>query len=768
MRGSGAALAALVVPIIAPGPAPAADRLDFGAVPRAEGKLEIDGVLDETAWQKALAIPLPYEVYPGDSTPAETPTTALLLFDDNNLYLGFRAEDPAPDRIRAHFTDRDTAFRNDLVGVLLDPFDDQRHGYVFAANPYGVQMDSRAQQTGEGRGFNIAGAPAEDSSWDELWDAAGRVGAGGFTVEIAIPFKSLRYPRGGGPQSWGFVAFRQRPRVERVRTRSTPLDRDDACWFCQLGRITLPEAPRPGPALEFLPTVTWQRTEARVEGGGLDAVDDDTEVGLSARWGITPNTSLNLALNPDFSQIEADAIQLDVNNRFALYYPEKRPLFLEGADLFATPIDAVYTRTVADPSAVGKITLREGRNSLGAFVARDERTGLILPFPDGSFADGFRGENTAAVVRYRRDFGRGSSIGLIGTSREGAQDGVEGEGADYRNLVGGVDGVFRFSPNDVVTAQWLTTRTDYPDPFADRVDQPAEEFSGTGWTVDYAHDARFWSWYAGAGSRSPGFRADSGFIPRIDVRSAYLVGGRSFYAPSGAWWTRFSVFGEWERVENTAGELLEDEWSIEASYSGPLQSSGSLDVNRSREAFGGKVYDLQGLGLFFNIRPTGDFTTSLFVNWGDGIDYVNNRPGRELEIEPGLTWNLGRGFYFQLDDTWQRFTEAGGRLFDANQLNTRFIYQFDLRTFVRLVVQWTAIDRNLDLYPSIDDPETEPVEAFRARERGLFGQFLFAFKLNPQTVVFAGIDQRSEGTEVEPQQVLGRSYFVKLGYDWRP
>ncbi|MCU0224964.1 MAG: carbohydrate binding family 9 domain-containing protein [Acidobacteria bacterium] len=749
-------LLVLATSLPATGAAAAADRPEAGTVPRAAGPLRIDGQLDEAAWEAALSIPLPWEVYPGDNSPAATATSALLLFDDDNLYVGFRAEDPDPGSIRAHLTDRDTAFRNDLVGFVLDPFDDQRHGLLFAANPFGVQMDSRAAQFGEGRGFNVAGAPAEDSSWDELWDSAGRIGVSGFTVEMAIPFKSLRYPRGGGPQTWGFLAFRQRPRVERVRTRSAPLDRDDTCWFCQLGRIVLPEAPRPGPALEFLPTLTWQRTEARVEGGGLDEVEGDTQVGLSARWGITPNTSLNVALNPDFSQVEADALQLRVNDRFAVFYPEKRPLFLEGADLFATPIDAVYTRTVVDPSAVGKLTLREGRDSLGAFVARDEPTTFILPFPDGSFATGFAGANTTAVVRYRRDVGRGSSIGVLGTGREGSESGADDGDDRYRNLVGGLDGVFRFSPTDVVTAQWLTTRTDYPDPFAERFGQPEDEFSGNGWTVEYAHEARYWRWYAGAGSRSPGFRADAGFIPRIDVRSAYLVGGRSFYAPPDARWTRFSVFAEAERVENTAGDLLEDGFSIEANYSGPLQSSGTLD------------YDLSSYRLFFNIRPTGDFTSSINARWGDGIDFVNNRPGRQLEIEPGLTWNLGRGFYLQLDDSWQRFTGAGGRLFDANQLNTRCIYQFDLRTFVRLVLQWTAVDRNLDLYPAIDDPETEEVESLPARERGLFGQFLFAFKLSPQTVFFAGVDQRSAGTEVEPQAVVGRSYFVKFGYDWRP
>ena len=768
---------------LAPLPVAAAARPEFGAVPRAASPPRIDGALDEPAWQAALAIPLPYEVYPGDNTPAEVATTALLLFDDDNLYVAFRAEEPAADRIRAHYTDRDTAFRNDLVGVLLDPFDDRRHGYVFATNPYGVQMDSRAQQNGEGQGFNIAGAPAEDSSWDELWDAAGRGDPNGFTVEIAIPFKSLRYPRGGGAQTWGFVAFRQRPRTERVRLQSSPIDRDDNCWFCQLGRIVLPEAPRPGLAIELLPTLTWLQSAARADGPAgvpedereLSVQENDVEVGLSARWGFTPNSSLNVALNPDFSQIEADAIQLDVNNRFALYYPEKRPLFLEGADLFATPIDVVYTRTIVDPSAVAKVTMREGRDSLGAFVAWDEPTTFVLPFPEGSTGTFFPGENTTGVLRYRRDIGSGSSIGAIATLRDGEQD-VDVDRDDttdpgdpaYRNFVGGVDGVFRLSPTDVVTAQWLTTSTDYPDRFAGAFRQPKEPFDGTGWTADYAHEARFWSWHAGAGSRSPGFRADAGFIPRIDVRSAYLSGQRSFYAPPGSWWTRLRLSAEWERAENTAGELLEDEWAVELGYSGPYQSSMELRPMWTRESYRGTVYDQRGINFFGNVRPTGDFTTSLFAFYGDGIDYANNRPGRQLYLEPGLTWNIGPHLYLQLDDAWERFDEVGGRLYWANQANARFIYQFDVRTFVRLVVQWTAVDRNLDLYGPFDDEGEDEDDLPLARERRLLGQFLFAFKLNPQTVLFAGFDGRSFESEAASRHLAGRSIFVKLGYDWRP
>lgn len=750
----GAALAVLASPA-------RGDLPPFGAVPRAPGPIEVDGRLDDAAWADALAVPLPYEVYPGDNAPAPVETTVLLLRDDENLYLAFRALDPDPSRVRYHYTDRDGAFRNDLVGVVLDPFLDRRRGFLFAVNPVGVQMDARAQQEGDaGDGnvfFNVSGAPLEDGSWDELWFSAGVRNAEGYTVEIVIPFRSLRYPRGGGAQTWGFLAFRQYPRDQRYRFRSSPLDRDDSCWLCQLGTIELEEAPRPGLALELLPTLTGLSIEERAEDDPeqpLETTESAAELGLSARWGFTPNSSLNLALNPDFSQVEADAPQLAINNRFALYYPERRPLFLEGADLFETPIDVVYTRSIVDPSAVAKVTLREGSNGLGAFVARDEPTLLILPFPGGSIPAGFDRRNTTGVVRYRRDFGRGSSIGAIATTRQGDA---------YHNTVAGLDGVLRVSPTDVVTWQWLHSDTRYPDAFAEEFRQPEETFEGAAWTLGYDHEARDWSWYASAGARSPGFRADAGYIPRVDERAGYAALARTFYGPAGGWWTRLNLYAEGSRDENGDGDLLDQSLALGLEYSGPYQFSFTLRPALDKEAFQGTVYDLAGVRTFFNIRPTGDFTCSLGMRYGDAIDYANARRGRRLRIQPGLTWNIGSHFYVQLDHEYEAFDDPTGRLYTANLTNLRLVHQFGLRTFVRLIAQQVAIDRDPALY-DVGDGE-EPVAA---SSRRLFGQFLFAYKATPRTVFYAGFDGRSLATDAEERFVAGRKAFIKLGYEWRP
>jgi hypothetical protein len=186
---------------------------------------------------------------------------------------------------------------------------------------------------------------------------------------------------GSQAQTWGFQATRDLPRSLRHRMRSSPTDRSRACGICQFDKLTGFEAITPGRNLEFAPTVTTHRTDERdtFPGGRLTAGDPDADVGLSARWGLTPNVTMNGALNPDFSQVEADVAQLDVNTRFALSYPEKRPFFLEGNDFFGTPLDLVFTRTIADPRWGAKVTGKEGAHAFGAFVTRDEVANLLFP-----------------------------------------------------------------------------------------------------------------------------------------------------------------------------------------------------------------------------------------------------------------------------------------------------------------------------------------------------------------------------------------------------
>ncbi|TFG39015.1 MAG: hydrolase, partial [Candidatus Aminicenantes bacterium] len=319
-------------------------------VPRVDSPVGVDAVLDEDVWDQALRLELPYEQRPGDSTPAEVETEVLLAYGESHVYAAFIAHDPDPSQICAHLSDRDKIWSDDWVLLVLDTFNSERQAYNFACNPLGVQGDTYESPHGE------------DESWDATWDSAGRLTGDGYIVEMAIPFSSLRFQRTEGEQVWGFDVARSYPRSVSYRFGIFEVDRDSNCYACQYPKLIGFAGASPGRNLEFDPTVSAVTTQERKDWpeGDFSELDSSQDFGLTARWGVTPNLTLSGTANPDFSQVEADAWQLDVNKQFALFYDEKRPFFTEGAEIFRDRLSGVYTRTLADPSWGLKLTGKEG------------------------------------------------------------------------------------------------------------------------------------------------------------------------------------------------------------------------------------------------------------------------------------------------------------------------------------------------------------------------------------------------------------------------
>src|SRR5688572_16571822 len=215
------------------------------AVTRATSPIKVDGNLDEAAWQGAAVIDIAYETRPAENTAPPVKTDCLITYDDDSLYVAFRAHDPDPSQIRAHLSDRDRAFDDDFVGIVLDPFNDERRAFEFFVNPFGIQMDLFMDDVGGN----------ESETWDAIWSSAGRITETGYEVEIAIPFSSLRFPRTEGDQIWGFDALRFYPRTQRHRIASQPMDRNISCYLCQVSKMTGFGGVTPGLNMEIAPTV---------------------------------------------------------------------------------------------------------------------------------------------------------------------------------------------------------------------------------------------------------------------------------------------------------------------------------------------------------------------------------------------------------------------------------------------------------------------------------------------------------------------------------
>lgn len=705
----------------------------------ATSRIVVDAVLDEQAWKDASRIEIPWEWNPADNAAAPVSTETMVTFDENMFYVAFVAHDPDPNAIRARYMDRDSAFLDDTVGFVLDTFNDQRRGFQFRVNPLGVQM--------EATNSDVDGS--EDWSWDIIWNSAGRITSDGYIVEVAIPIRQLRFPRTSGPQTWGFLAMRDYPRNVRHRLRSTWFNRSRNCFICQSESIVGMEGFTPGRNLEVTPTLTGTQTDARESfpRGPLESGSFDLDGGVSTRWGITPNATLNATINPDFSQVEADAAQLNVNERFALFFPEKRPFFLEGSDYFSTPLRTVFTRTIADPSAGLKLTGKEGSNVFGVLLAQDEINNLLFPgFQSSGFAS-IKDDVSNGIARYRRDIGTTSTIGALYTGRVGN---------DYSNHLVGIDGHLRPSQSDTIRFQLVQSSTEYPDSVALRHNQPLGSFGGLGGALRYNHSERNWSWFANYSDLDTDFRADSGFISRVGYRGGSAGIERILWGKPGNWYNQLRVFVGVDATQEKDGQAEEWGSDVVLFYQGPLQSVVRIGFGPNREYYRGTHYHNERYNAFFEITPTGDFSFNMFANVGETIDFANARQGEFVFLRPGVDVNLGRRFQAGGNYTWNTLDVEGGQLFEANLLQARMLYHFNLQTYVRLIMQYRDVERNPDLYrfPVSSDSEN------------LFSQFLFSYKLNPQTVALIGYSDNYFGDQQLDLTQADRTFFIKLGYAW--
>jgi hypothetical protein len=729
-----ASLAAVAGGAETPAAAPP-DRPGPVAVPAAAEPIAVDGVLEEAAWEGAARIPVAWQWAPTDDGAPPVATLCLVTFDREHLYVAFRASDPRPGEIRARFADRDVPTSDDTVGFMVDPFNDQRRAYQFRVNPLGVQMDALNNDVDD----------TEDFSWDAIWESAGRITADGYVVEVAVPFRQLRFPRTDGEQTWGFLATRDYPRSLLHRLRSVPTDSDRDCLVCQFQPLHGFAGLSTGRNLEVTPTLTASALEVRqgFPDGDFERADEEVEPGLSARWGVSPNVWLSGTLNPDFSQVEADAAQLDVNTRFALFFPERRPFFLESADLFDTDLPLVFTRTVADPEAGLKLAGKEGDHGFGAYFARDRLNNLLLPGPDGSRLVSLDDEVTSGVARWRRDLGDRANLGLLWTGREGT---------GYGNHVLGVDGVVRVTESDEVRVQVVGSSTRYPGVPA-LAGQPAGGFEGWAAHAGYLHSDREWLWFAEGQERSPDFRADSGFLNQVGVRTGAAGVQRRFWGQPDDWYSNLFVFLGVDGAQEHDGDW--NEWGADLSftYQGPRQSELSVNLAPNQEHFRGVTYHNFRHSLTASFQPRGWLETGFHVNRGETIDFDHNRPADFVTVSPWLELKLRR---FQSELSWDRqdLEVAGGRLFQLGILQTRTLYHFNRRAYLRAILQHRRLERTPALYARAVEPE----------EESLLTQLLFSYRLNALTVLLAGYSDVHLGLEHVDLTQTDRTVFLKLSY----
>jgi len=712
-------------------------------IPRLTGPIVIDGKLDDAAWQGALEQEIAFEFAPGDNTPAPAKTLARIAYDQDALYVSFHAQDPDPSKIRAHLRDRDSAFPDDWVGIFLDTFNDHRRGYELIVNPLGVQADLIRDET------NLNNQ--EDPSWDGLWSSAGQLTTDGYDVEVRIPFATLRFPRGGGDQRWGIFLMRNYPRDKRHQLANSRISRDSNCFQCEWGTFTGMAGVSQGRNLEIVPTLTMGTSQTRDSTSTPWQHDTSFEPGLDVSWAPSPAMTLNATLNPDFSQVETDQLQLSFNDSFALFYQEKRPFFLEGADYFTTQFDVLYTRQIADPDFGLRVTGRTGNGAYGAIVARDATTVLLVPGVLGSGIAQIDQKANIAVGRYRHDFGTDFSLGVIGTFRRGD---------NYFNNLAGVDGRWRHGGH-TVSAQFLHSQSQYP---ASIVSEYMGELgsdptpTGNAWRAEYNFSNRNWNFNLWHEAIDPGFRADLGFIGQVGYDKSLIGGGYTWYR-DGKDFNRFDLNGDFDITHRFDGQLLERELEAQISTQGPMQSTLRLHGMTRVRYWQGTLFDEHYIDGGINFRPTGNLQLGAYARTGIAIDLVAAQTGRLSMLELYGNTSIGRGLALDWDITRQRMTRNGGTAFTATVLNAGGSWQFDPHQRLRLTLQGSAVNRNQALYSS----------TINQRARDWAGQLVYSYKVNPRTALYAGASWGAFMDDDHPELFNNtRSVFVKLSYGWQP
>ena len=720
----------------------ALDTITGGQVPQLHGDITIDGKLDEAAWQGALVQEIRYDIQPGDNTPAPVRTVVRIGQTADAVYFAFHAMDPDPSRIRAHLRDRDAMFNDDWIGVFMDTFNDHRRGYELAVNPLGVQGDIIRDESNSNN--------QEDSSWDGLWSSAGRLTADGYDVEIRIPFSTLRFPS-GGDRTWGISLFRNWPRDKRHQLTSHRVPRESNCFECEWGKYTGFGSARPGRNLEVVPTLTVGATQSRESAAAPWHTETAMQPGVDVSWAPSPAMTLNATVNPDFSQVETDQLQLGFNDSFALFYQEKRPFFLEGADYFTTPLDVLYTRQIADPDYGLRITGRSGGGTYGALVARDAAPQVLVP---GVLNSGFTPldeKANVAVGRYRYDFNTHLSVGAIGTFREAA---------NYSNDVAGVDARWQQGAH-TATAQFLRSQSEYPTGIvAEYKDELGNDPrpKGDAWRAEYRYGNRNWSFDTWHMDVDPGFRADLGFIGQVGYDKSLVGGSRTWYRDDKAI-NRLNLYSDFDITHRFDGQLLEREWEASLSADGPMQSNVNLHGLTRERYWQGAMFNEWYTDLNVQFRPLAYLKVGGYASVGNVLDLAAARTGRRVMVEGFGNVDLGRGLTLNWDVTRQTLRRDGGTAFKASLVNAGGSWQLDPRQRVRLTLQGSEVIRNQALY----------ARTVNATARNLAGQLVYSYKVNPRTAVYAGASYGAFMDDENPS-LFGdtRSVFVKLSYGWQP
>ncbi len=768
----------------------------------------IDGKLDDNVWKKALILKDFYQTQPGDNIAPSKPTEVFLGYDPKFLYIAFHCYDE-PGKVRANIPKRDNIWDDDYVGILFDTFNDQRKAYEFDFNPLGIQADG-IWTDGQG----------EDFSLDIVMESRGVVTEDGYTIEVALPFKSLRYVA-GKDKLWGVHFWRRIKRFNNELDMWMPINRDQSSWLAQAGHLTGLEGLSTERTLDLIPSLTLSETGKRkagitvaqlAQGGRFVNEPVKFDPGLTGKYSPKPTLTFDFAINPDFAQVESDQLVVTANQRFPIFFGEKRPFFLEGIDIFQTQIAAVHTRAIIDPDVAVKVTGRSGRNTYGLLLASDNGPGNFSederPTADPRFLD----KNAqVGILRLKRDIGKSDSfVGLLGTYSRFV---------DRYNELGGVDGRFRLDKQTTFSWQVLATYSRRFFFYPEEGGSFDRKEPGLAYATSYDKDGRHWGYNFSTVGRSRYFRSDVGFSRRTNTNNFnYFLRYKSEPKPKAKLisWRVYNAFGgnyDWQGHSQSFNNESQIQFSFrrqtyfgvgyDQGYErlfeeefGPTRKSSDCVV-KNNCTFAGDDNERstpnRGIYLFAGSTPSKKYNFNLFVNrvWNQfdfdfgalpkfpraspsaltaagaraaGLCGGSNQPpvcNAPQDPGPGDFWHIDGGVTYQplpalsasLSFTRERLVRYDSRrvAFDENIVSLRTTYQFTRFLFARGRIDFDSLASNWK------------------------GQFLLGWTPNPGTAFYVGYNDdlnrngfnRFSGLLEPGFRRNGRTFFIKMSYLFR-
>jgi hypothetical protein len=706
-------------------------------IPRAEAleiahvtsPIVVDGALNDAPWASIAPVTAWYEVQPGDNSTPKMRSEARLALDDHNLYIGYRFFDPDATRIRAPFAARDSlATDSDYGGVILDSQGDGRQAQVFYANPRGAQYDATLNDsTGD-----------ENPTPDFFWDAAARIDAEGWTLEMRIPLTTLRYS--ANSPRWRIALVRNFARDQRYRIYSIRIPRGSGCVLCHADVVSDLALPPAGAHFAAVPY-------AAARGASNSAALRRYDLGGDLKVTPSASTAIDLTLNPDFSQVESDTPQVSANQRFAIFYPEKRPFFLEGIHLFDTPLQLISTRTITAPDWGARATESSENGGYTVLVTSDRGGGsVIIPHENSSDAAPQDFRSRDVIARVKRNYGN-LMLGGVLTDRE-----VAGGG---NNRVIGPDFLWRHGDLDRVSGELVFSQSrtpGRPDLAAEWDGRTLRSYAGL---LIWRHTGPKWDWYYSYNEIGDDFRSDLGYTPQVGFREVYTNTGYTI-RPAGALTSiRFYVTTDYQ--PSIRGNLLYHVDTTGADATGAYNSTFRVRFSSGRLLAGSRLIPRNQLLFIAQASPTRRFTLiGIDGSVGQQVDFTNARRGSGAEVHFfGSVQPLDR-LDLSLDGNLSWIDNGHpGRVFTAQTERLRAAFAFSVASSLRVIVQNDHTSRSPLRY---DIPVS-------TRSGSVNASILYQYKPTYATGIYVGagdsrvIDEVT-GTYTPPD----RSIFMKMSY----